>query len=433
MARWADDCTDRLSPRLARAGHLHPTIRRRKCAAPPRRSPHRFLCLSRSTCSISVATTSTDRLIDRTGTSSTKWDKVRRPRRAAVLGRRHGLRHAGVHPPAVLARLEHPVIGYTRTPATLVEAFQGWLLRHYGWEVPESWLVWLPGVVTGFNLAARAVASPAAPFSFPRRSTTRSWTCRATPARRHSRAAGARRRALGHGFRRPGTARCAPTPGCCCCRTPEPHRARLRRAELERWPSSACATIWCCAPTRSTAACCWTTDAEHVPVASLSPEIAARTISLYAATKTYNIPGLSCGVAVIPDPICGAFKRAQAGPGPQRRAAGVRRHRGGVRRHAALAAAPARLPARQSQRLQAVAGERMTPVEATYLAWIDVRDLGLESPGAYFEAHGLGLSDGAAFGGEGFVRFNFACPRACWSRGAGAGGSRTPRPAAERR
>jgi cystathionine beta-lyase len=63
------------------------------------------------------------------------------------------------------------------------------------------------------------------------------------------------------------------------------------------------------------------------------------------------------------------------------------------------------------RRLQAVAGERMTPVEATYLAWLDVRDLGLERPGAHFEQHGLGLSDGAAFGGEGFVRFNFACPR----------------------
>jgi cystathionine beta-lyase len=53
----------------------------------------------------------------------------------------------------------------------------------------------------------------------------------------------------------------------------------------------------------------------------------------------------------------------------------------------------------------------MTPVEATYLAWLDVRDLDVEHPGRYFEQHGLGLSDGAAFGLPGFVRFNFACPR----------------------
>ena len=67
--------------------------------------------------------------------------------------------------------------------------------------------------------------------------------------------------------------------------------------------------------------------------------------------------------------------------------------------------------------LQAVAGDRMTPVEATYLAWLDVRDLELERPGAYFEEHGLGLSDGAAFGGDGFVRFNFACPRSTLEEG----------------
>jgi cystathionine beta-lyase len=59
----------------------------------------------------------------------------------------------------------------------------------------------------------------------------------------------------------------------------------------------------------------------------------------------------------------------------------------------------------------------MTPVEATYLAWLDVRDLNLEDPGGYFEQHGLGLSDGAAFGGPGFVRFNFACPRTLLERG----------------
>ena len=59
----------------------------------------------------------------------------------------------------------------------------------------------------------------------------------------------------------------------------------------------------------------------------------------------------------------------------------------------------------------------MTPVEATYLAWIDLTDLGVQNPGAFLESHGLGLSDGAPFGGPGFVRFNFACPRTLLERG----------------
>ena len=53
----------------------------------------------------------------------------------------------------------------------------------------------------------------------------------------------------------------------------------------------------------------------------------------------------------------------------------------------------------------------MAPVEATYLAWIDVRELGLGNPADHFEAHGLGLSDGTDFGAPGWLRLNFGCPR----------------------
>ena len=56
-------------------------------------------------------------------------------------------------------------------------------------------------------------------------------------------------------------------------------------------------------------------------------------------------------------------------------------------------------------------GAKMSHVEATYLAWIDVRELGLADPAAHFEAHGLGLSDGADFGAPGWLRLNFGCPR----------------------
>jgi len=38
--------------------------------------------------------------------------------------------------------------------------------------------------------------------------------------------------------------------------------------------------------------------------------------------------------------------------------------------------------------------------------------LGLADPAAHFEAHGLGLSDGREFAGQGYLRLNFACPRA---------------------
>jgi cystathionine beta-lyase len=64
---------------------------------------------------------------------------------------------------------------------------------------------------------------------------------------------------------------------------------------------------------------------------------------------------------------------------------------------------------------QFVAGQpllSMLPVEATYLAWIDARGMGVENPQKHFEAAGVGLSDGADFGAPGFVRLNFGCRRA---------------------
>ncbi|HZP61611.1 MAG TPA: aspartate aminotransferase, partial [Opitutaceae bacterium] len=61
------------------------------------------------------------------------------------------------------------------------------------------------------------------------------------------------------------------------------------------------------------------------------------------------------------------------------------------------------------------------PLEATYLAWLNVADLGLPDPVTHFEKHGAGLSDGGFFGapkGKN-VRLNFGCPRATLAEALG--------------
>ncbi|MAT83895.1 MAG: aspartate aminotransferase [Gammaproteobacteria bacterium] len=360
-----------------------------------------------------------DRVIDRRGTWSSKWDKYAGRDILPFWVADMDFAMPEFIREAVLRRLEHPVVGYTRTPDTLAEAFRTWLLRHYDWQVPDSALVWLPGVVTGFNLAARATAVPGGqvviptPVYYPFLSVPgnadqtgiqvplvrdgRRWVmdfdaleAAITPASRIVLLSNPQN-PTGRAYTEPELTALAEL----CLR----HDLVLCSDEIH------CRLLL-------------DPNAEHVPVASLGPEIAARTISLYAATKTYNIPGLSCGVAVIPDPeLRRRFKHAQAGlmpsVGPLEFAAS----------EAAFNDTGPWLPAlldylRGNHRLlQAVAGDRMTPVEATYLAWLDVRDLELERPGAYFEEHGLGLSDGAAFGGDGFVRFNFACPRSTLEEG----------------
>ena len=54
---------------------------------------------------------------------------------------------------------------------------------------------------------------------------------------------------------------------------------------------------------------------------------------------------------------------------------------------------------------------KLRPMEATYLAWLDVRDLKLRNPARHFEDAGVGLSNGTPFGGPGHLRLNFGCPR----------------------
>jgi cystathionine beta-lyase len=59
------------------------------------------------------------------------------------------------------------------------------------------------------------------------------------------------------------------------------------------------------------------------------------------------------------------------------------------------------------------------PVEATYLAWLNVSELKLATPAAHFESHGIGLSDGTYFGSPKgtHLRLNFGCPRATLEEG----------------
>ena len=61
--------------------------------------------------------------------------------------------------------------------------------------------------------------------------------------------------------------------------------------------------------------------------------------------------------------------------------------------------------------LDGVGGLKVHRPEATYLAWIDCRSLGVADPVRFFEDAGVGLSDGRDFGAEGFVRLNVGCTR----------------------
>ena len=156
----------------------------------------------------------------------------------------------------------------------------------------------------------------------------------------------------------------------------------------------------------------------HYSGLSLPPALARRTITLLAPSKTWNIAGLGYAFAVIPDDSL------------RRRFCATRGHTlseiNALAYHAAEAAYRHGEPWRQ-ELLAYLAGNRdalvafirercpglsITAPEATYLAWIDARQLGVENPANHFEQKaGLFLSDGAFFGWPGWFRFNYGCPR----------------------
>jgi cystathionine beta-lyase len=161
----------------------------------------------------------------------------------------------------------------------------------------------------------------------------------------------------------------------------------------------------------------------HIPFATLGPEVAERTITLMAPSKTFNLAGLGCAFAVIPsERLRRLFVQAKAGIVPMLNPYGylaaeaAYRHGEGWRQ--SLLAYLRGNCAAVGQALENMPGGLcMAPVEGTYLAWIDIRRTGLEEPVRFFEEAGVGLQDGRDFDGPGFLRLNFGCPRSVLNEG----------------
>jgi cystathionine beta-lyase len=159
----------------------------------------------------------------------------------------------------------------------------------------------------------------------------------------------------------------------------------------------------------------------HIPLASLHPQIAARTITITSATKSFNIPALRCAVMHFgsPDLKERFFRRIPSrllgSPGVTGVDATVAAWDDG---QPWLDEILAQLQANREWLAETIAAEfpgvKMRMPEATYLAWLDCR--GLELPtcaGQFFLEHAkVGLNFGETFGARyaGFARLNFASP-----------------------
>jgi len=209
-------------------------------------------------------------------------------------------------PPCVVEALErrvrHGFFGYGMEEPGFFDAITAWTATRYGWAVEPSWVVVLPGVIASFNLAIAALVEPGGGVlahvpGYP-------------PILAAPEAQGALRRDVALG-RDPSGLYVHDAAAFAAAITPS------TRAVLLCNPHNPTGRVFTGTELGAIADACLRNNilifsdeihcdlvfppARHVPIASIGPEVAARTITFLAPSKTFNLPGLKTSLAIIPD------------------------------------------------------------------------------------------------------------------------------------
>jgi cystathionine beta-lyase len=362
--------------------------------------------------------------VDRRGTGSSKWDAVEE---------RFGISDAlplwvadadfaapRCVQEAIRKRAEHPVYGYTEYGDDFYAAIIGWYRRRFGWEIERRWIVPEHGVVLSLNLAVEAYSEPGdgvivqTPIYPPFLSAVKR-----------------------HGRRLLENRLIVEEDGCVIDFEDLEAKAAEAKLLLLCSPHNPSTRAWSEGELRRIAEIAARHDLivvsdeihsdlvygrKHLPFGVL-PEMAERSLVLHAPSKTFNIAGLNTSYAIIPgDSLRRRYIAAHERAGLDN---------GNVFGIAALPAAYEGGEGWLESMLEifeaniAYVREFMTehtpkirplPVEATYLIWLDCREMGLEDEAlkAFFHREAkLLLNPGVSFGeaGSGFMRLNVGTSR----------------------
>jgi cystathionine beta-lyase len=330
-----------------------------------------------------------DAVVDRRGTNALKWETP-----ACKWGAPEAIPMwvadmDFVSPPAVVEalarRVDHGVFGYSSTPHSVFEAVASWMKTRHGWEVRPDWLSRAPGVVPSLYACVRAFSGPGdgvlvqTPVYPPFFSAVEL----------------SGRRLIRNSLRF------------------EAGRWRMDFDDLVRKiddrtkmiiicsPHNPVGRVWTEEELRTLAEICLARDLivvsdeihgdlvfrghRHIPLASLDAETAARTITLGAPSKTFNIAGLATSFAIVSDRVLrDGFRRelAAAGfdlPNALGLTAMEAAYRGGgpwLEELLKYLEAGADLAVRFFD--ERLAPLRVNKPEGTYLALVDGRGLGLD-------------------------------------------------------
>jgi cystathionine beta-lyase len=362
-----------------------------------------------------------DKYIERAGTHSVKWDHYPKdvlPLWVADMD--------FPSPPEVLTelkkRVEHGIFGYTYPPTELMNVLQERMLSLYHWEVNPEWFVLTPGVVSGLNLFCHAfstqnrnvvVQTPVYPPILHAADVTHLHKQEVPLLQTEN-----GRYAIDFDLFETAV---SGEPSQFILSNPHNPTGRVfTKPELQQLADICLRhdALVCSDDIHSDLIF---SGSQHIPIASLSKEIEKRTITFIAPSKTFNIAGLGCSVAIISD------------PGLRKQYSQVRDAYAGHVNALGLTAALAAyrdgadwlkhlITYLESNRnmvtdfvQSSMPGVKIYQAEGTYLAWLDCRQLDLlPSPCEYFVREAkVGLNNGLDFGepGRGFVRLNFGCSK----------------------
>ena len=325
---------------------------------------------------------------------------------------------------ALKERLEHPVFGYTAEPEDYRPAIIDWIAGLHGWEIRKEWISYIPGIVKGIGMAINAllekdekvIIQPPVYHPF-----------RLVPQRNGREVVFNPLRETVDGYEMDfENLEAVCYDRCRMLILSNPHNPAgitWSRKSLERL-ASFCHSRGIIVISDEIHADMALFGNRHIPFASVSPEAAACSITFGAPSKTFNIAGIVCSYAVVPDDALRErfyrwIEANEMGSAP-------------IFSHIATVAAFRHGAEWRRQMLDYIQGNiefvedfcreyipQIRPLrpQASFLVWLDCRRLGLDREGLnrlFIDGAGLALNDGEMFspGGEGFMRLNVGTSRA---------------------
>ena len=368
-----------------------------------------------------------DEIVPREGTNSIKYDGLKKYFKTAGLlplwVADMDFRTPDFIVEAMRQRLDHEIYGYTIRPDSYFDSVVNWMKRRFGWDIRKEWISFSPGVVAGLTVGIETFSKPGdgvvvmPPVYFP------FFDC----------VKGTKRKMIENPLKL------------------ENGRYTFDLEDLKAKIDKNTKLLLLCNP-QNPGGMAWTREEltaltnicldnnimiiadeihsdlvykghKHIPLASISEDVASNCMISMAPSKTFNVAGLASSLVIIPDKTKFArFERALSIGH-----LGMGNIFGSIALEAAYTHGDNWLDQMLDYLwnnyllLEEFINTKLPKVkvmrpEATYLVWLDFTAYGMKNEELMkftMEKAQLALNDGARFGtgGDGWMRINTGCPR----------------------